>query len=227
MVSECPIDVVSVWFQVRIDCSEKEIRLWFGSNAGSDPVMMCVSGVSASCWTEPWGVNWAKAQRNQQTNQQNKRLYIICHNLIIYFYYYFARILFSVHRNHLNHLSTKISLIHFPSNNWFSVQIYSHVFLFHYFHEIRHRTRLGLRGNWSKNWMEKSSSLHFGWVAFFYFLFFLVNDFSLCLLQDPHAEEFEDKDWTFVIENVSTALVYVSCWKVSPVLLHLKLRMKF
>lgn len=23
-------------------------------------------------------------------------------------------------------------------------------------------------------------------------------------LQDPHAEEFEDKEWTFVIENVST-----------------------
>lgn len=23
------------------------------------------------------------------------------------------------------------------------------------------------------------------------------------LLQDPHAEEFEDKEWTFVIENVS------------------------
>lgn len=30
--------------------------------------------------------------------------------------------------------------------------------------------------------------------------------FTLCL-QDPHAEEFEDKEWTFVIENVST---YVS-----------------
>ena len=25
------------------------------------------------------------------------------------------------------------------------------------------------------------------------------------LLQDPHAEEFEDKEWTFVIENVSMA----------------------
>lgn len=25
-------------------------------------------------------------------------------------------------------------------------------------------------------------------------------------LQDPHAEEFEDKEWTFVIENVSTEL---------------------
>lgn len=25
-------------------------------------------------------------------------------------------------------------------------------------------------------------------------------------LQDPHAEEFEDKEWTFVIENVSTKL---------------------
>lgn len=24
--------------------------------------------------------------------------------------------------------------------------------------------------------------------------------------QDPHAEEFEDKEWTFVIENVSTKL---------------------
>lgn len=26
---------------------------------------------------------------------------------------------------------------------------------------------------------------------------------NLLLLQDPHAEEFEDKEWTFVIENVS------------------------
>lgn len=25
-------------------------------------------------------------------------------------------------------------------------------------------------------------------------------------MQDPHAEEFEDKEWTFVIENVSTKL---------------------
>lgn len=24
------------------------------------------------------------------------------------------------------------------------------------------------------------------------------------VFQDPHAEEFEDKEWTFVIENVST-----------------------
>lgn len=27
-------------------------------------------------------------------------------------------------------------------------------------------------------------------------------------LQDPHAEEFEDKEWTFVIENVSTGSVF-------------------
>ena len=27
--------------------------------------------------------------------------------------------------------------------------------------------------------------------------------YILLLLQDPHAEEFEDKEWTFVIENVS------------------------
>lgn len=31
------------------------------------------------------------------------------------------------------------------------------------------------------------------------------NKIHSCLLlfQDPHAEEFEDKEWTFVIENVS------------------------
>lgn len=29
--------------------------------------------------------------------------------------------------------------------------------------------------------------------------------FSL-LFQDPHAEEFEDKEWTFVIENVSNVV---------------------
>lgn len=30
-----------------------------------------------------------------------------------------------------------------------------------------------------------------------------INFIILLLLQDPHAEEFEDKEWTFVIENVS------------------------
>lgn len=27
--------------------------------------------------------------------------------------------------------------------------------------------------------------------------------------QDPHAEEFEDKEWTFVIENVSSPVLPV------------------
>lgn len=37
-----------------------------------------------------------------------------------------------------------------------------------------------------------------------------------CLhLQDPHAEEFEDKEWTFVIENVSTKYVFVFCHLLS------------
>lgn len=35
--------------------------------------------------------------------------------------------------------------------------------------------------------------MHWG-VSFFFYT------------QDPHAEEFEDKEWTFVIENVSTNL---------------------
>lgn len=30
-------------------------------------------------------------------------------------------------------------------------------------------------------------------------------------LQDPHAEEFEDKEWTFVIENVSAKLSLSFC----------------
>lgn len=40
--------------------------------------------------------------------------------------------------------------------------------------------------------------------ALMYFIFFLTLP-----LQDPHAEEFEDKEWTFVIENVSTTLFYI------------------
>lgn len=48
------------------------------------------------------------------------------------------------------------------------------------------------------------------WGVGFACIIVAVNDPCSCLLQDPHAEEFEDKDWTFVIENVSAALVYIS-----------------
>lgn len=60
---------------------------------------------------------------------------------------------------------------------------------------------------------NKKSLLFFSlFFIYFYciFIFCCANDFCLCLLQDPHAEEFEDKDWTFVIENVSAALVFMS-----------------
>lgn len=30
-----------------------------------------------------------------------------------------------------------------------------------------------------------------------------ISTLYFAFLQDPHAEEFEDKEWTFVIENVS------------------------
>lgn len=46
---------------------------------------------------------------------------------------------------------------------------------------------------------------------------FLNSDF-----QDPHAEEFEDKEWTFVIENVSaiyndvTVLVRFDMCRLTP-----------
>lgn len=33
----------------------------------------------------------------------------------------------------------------------------------------------------------------------------------LCVFQDPHAEEFEDKEWTFVIENVSPVALAGCC----------------
>ena len=34
----------------------------------------------------------------------------------------------------------------------------------------------------------------------------VLNPVCVLSLQDPHAEEFEDKEWTFVIENVSNRL---------------------
>ena len=37
----------------------------------------------------------------------------------------------------------------------------------------------------------------------------LKHCFFISPLQDPHAEEFEDKEWTFVIENVSTILCFL------------------
>lgn len=37
----------------------------------------------------------------------------------------------------------------------------------------------------------------------------MIDEFLL--LQDPHAEEFEDKEWTFVIENVSTSVFFLTC----------------
>lgn len=37
------------------------------------------------------------------------------------------------------------------------------------------------------------------------------NESPHSVFQDPHAEEFEDKEWTFVIENVS-AVMFLCFW---------------
>lgn len=36
--------------------------------------------------------------------------------------------------------------------------------------------------------------------------------FHILSFQDPHAEEFEDKEWTFVIENVSAFITLLLFW---------------
>ncbi len=38
--------------------------------------------------------------------------------------------------------------------------------------------------------------------------------FHILFFQDPHAEEFEDKEWTFVIENVSAFITLLLFWWV-------------
>ncbi|GAA6110861.1 EH domain-binding protein 1-like, partial [Tachysurus ichikawai] len=49
-------------------------------------------------------------------------------------------------------------------------------------------------------------------------------EITVTLFKDPHAEEFEDKDWTFVIENVSrcTSVLQTCGGNTAVVLLNLQ-----
>lgn len=104
----------------------------------------------------------------------------LSHHLIIYF----ALLVYSVHKNHLNRSSTKIC-----------IQIFHHLNLC----LISQVCRKGNDGSGRK----RVALCVLGCLGVL-----LSVIFSLRLLQDPHAEEFEDKDWTFVIENVSAQYLY-------------------